>query len=101
MPKLKCCKLSGSKKHNLAKEKIDRAKSAIASVPRLDSYIAHLSKVKVTTQSKSESQTDATPASELVLLSQANNLQLQDHEVSPSDSDGQQLQSQSVTGQGS
>ena len=52
--------------------KFDEAKSAIPSVPRLDRYNMH-SKVKVTSQSESGSQSavTVTPASELVLLSQA------------------------------
>jgi len=96
MPKLKCCQLSGAKKRNLAKEKVDKTRSAIVSVPRLDRYIVH-SKRKVTTPSELESQSVATASKPSATITS----KLQDHELSESDSaDDQQLQSQSVTEHG-
>ena len=59
MPKPKCCQLSGAKKHHLAKEKVEKTRSASASVPRLDRYIVHY-KIKVTTPSEFESKNAAT-----------------------------------------
>jgi len=93
MPKPKCCQLSGAKKHNLAIEKVDNTRSAIASAPRLYRYIVH-SKIKVTTPSEFESQCAVTAGKPSATITS----KLQDHELSESDSaDGQQLQSQSVT----
>lgn len=89
MPKPKCCQLSGAKKRNLAKEKVDKTRSAIASALRLDRYIVH-SKIKVTTPSQFESQRAATASEPSATITS----KLQDHELSDS-ADGQQLQSPS------
>jgi len=59
MLKPKCCQLSGAKMRNLAKEKVDKTRSTIASAPHLDRYIVH-SKIKVTNTSEFESQSAAT-----------------------------------------
>jgi hypothetical protein len=77
MPKPKGCQLSGATKRRLAKEKVDKERSAVASAPRLDRFLVH---AKITTQSDSQSI---------------------HHKSSDSESeDGQQQQSQSVTEQG-
>jgi len=87
MPKPKCCQLSGAKKRNLAKEKVNKTRSAIVSAPRLDIYIVH-SKIEITTPSEFESQSAATASKPSATITS----KLQDHELSESDSaDGQQL----------
>jgi hypothetical protein len=79
MPKPKGCQLSGATKRRLAKEKVDKERSAVASAPRLDRFLVHVH-AKITTQSDSQSI---------------------HHKSSDSESeDGQQQQSQSVTEQG-
>jgi len=81
---------------NLAKEKVDKTRSAIASAPHLDRYIVH-SKITVTNTSEFESQSAANASKPSATITS----KLQDHELSESDSaDGQQLQSQSVTEHG-
>jgi hypothetical protein len=90
MPKPKGCQLSGAKKRNLAKEKTDKARSAIASAPRLDRYLVHS-----TTQSESERQSAGSGSKPSATATS----KCHDHEWSDSE-DGQQLQSQSVTERG-
>jgi len=77
MPKPKCCQLSGAKKRNLAKEKVDKTRSAIVSAPLVDRYIVH-SKIKVTTLSEFESQSAATASKPSTTITS----KLEDHELS-------------------
>lgn len=58
MPKPRGCQLSGAKKRQLAKQKSEKAKSEIASAPRLDRYLVHS-----TAKSDCESENVATSTS--------------------------------------
>ena len=64
MPKPRGCQLSGAKKRQLAKQKSEKAKSEIASAPRLDRYLVHS-----TAKSDCESENVATSTSSRVYTS--------------------------------
>ncbi len=85
MPKPRGCQLSGAKKRQLAKEKIEKAKSEIASAPRLDRYLVHS-----TAKSECESENVAT-SSKPSVRDDATDIESSNSEV------GQLLQCQPVS----
>jgi hypothetical protein len=84
MPKQKEFQLSGAKKRKLAKDKVDKERSAVATAQRLDRFLVH-SKLSVT---ESEKETVATMSSVAISQNESENSksdQCQSHSESHSD----------------
>lgn len=88
MPKQKEFQLSGAKKRKLAKDKVDKERSAVATAQRLDRFLVH-SKLSVT-ESEKETVTTISTSSAATFQNESENSesgQCQSQSDSESDSD--------------
>ena len=90
MPKQKEFQLSGAKKRKLAKDKVDKERSAVATAQRLDRFVVHSKRSVTVTESEKETVATISTSSAATFQNESENSesgQCQSQSDSESDSD--------------